>query len=255
LNSDIQNLPTNAVAGTVTKSGDVMIGSKLVANGALTAGRTDMPGSTKVVTQGITLYKRPPSVSFQQASLDAYVVMSNNQFKFAILASCGNPVSAKPVVPPPAPQPKPQATAQCTSLTLDKVDTRQYKATVAFTTTGGATLKSITYDFGDNTTIPPTTETSKTHTYQRDGNFTVSATLAFNSSNTQPLSATCQQMITVSTPPAPTPPAPSPPVTPVSTPPKALPSTGPAGLASLFLGTSALGTFGYRAFLRRHLNH
>lgn len=250
--SDIQNLPANAVAGTVTKSGNVIVDGKTVATGAMTAGRANMPGSTQITTQGITLFKRTPSVSFQQDSLDAYVVMSNNQFKFAILPSCGNPISATPV-PPPKPQPQPQATAQCTSLSLNKLDTRKYQATVAFTTTGGATLKSITYDFGDNTIIPPTTDTSVIHTFQRDGSFIVRAQLAFTSSNTQPLNATCQAALTINTPPAP--PTVTPTVTPISTPPSQLPSTGAGSALAVFAATTALGTGSYYLYTLRRLKH
>jgi hypothetical protein len=82
-----------------------------------------MPGSTKVNHQGAVFYKRPPAVSFAQSSLPALVSMKDGHFQFAIIASCGNPVSAAPtpqphvavgqakVVSKPPHKPQPQPTA------------------------------------------------------------------------------------------------------------------------------------------------
>ena len=104
----IKTISTGATAGKVTKSGTVIVGGKTVANGARTVGRENIAGSTKVIYSGTTFYTRTPSVSFLSDSLDAFVVLnSNGQFEYAILASCGNAVSATNVVPTPAPAPKP----------------------------------------------------------------------------------------------------------------------------------------------------
>lgn len=97
------------MVGRVTKNGEVYAGSELVATGAMTAGRQNMPGSTKI--PGIEAYKRPPSVSFRSESLPALVKVVNGRFHSAVIMSCGNPVSANPVhrpKPAPKPQPKPQ---------------------------------------------------------------------------------------------------------------------------------------------------
>lgn len=99
-NLDIQEIDKLAVLGQVTKNGDVLVNGKTVATNAVTAGRLNMPGSSKENYQGITYYKRPPSVSFRSESLQAFVVMENNKFKYAILTSCANPVSATPITPP-----------------------------------------------------------------------------------------------------------------------------------------------------------
>ena len=104
----ISTISIGATAGKVTKSGTVIVGGKTVANGARTVGRENIAGSTKVIYSGTTFYTRTPSVSFLSDSLDAFVVLnSNGQFEYAILASCGNAVSATNVVPAPAPAPKP----------------------------------------------------------------------------------------------------------------------------------------------------
>lgn len=97
--TEVTGMRTTAVAGTVTKSGEVFANGELVATGAVTAGRGFIPGSTKVVFNGTTFYKRAPSVSFRSASLQAYVVMVNGKFSHAVLASCGNPVNATPKTP------------------------------------------------------------------------------------------------------------------------------------------------------------
>jgi len=109
--SDVNNFVNTAQAGRVYKNGNVTIGDKLVATNAITAGRLNFSGSTKITPEGFTFYQRPPSVSFAVDSIAAFVVMENDEFKFAILAACSNPVMAtalkfpKPAPPPPE-QPK-----------------------------------------------------------------------------------------------------------------------------------------------------
>lgn len=100
--SDVANLKSGTVEGVVTKSGDVLVNGKVVATGAMTGGRQDMPGSTnKTSTCGTSFYERSPSVSFQQSQLSAIVKLnSNGVFQFAIINSCGNPVIATPKAQP-----------------------------------------------------------------------------------------------------------------------------------------------------------
>lgn len=97
--ADISAMSSNAVAGYVTKSGDVYAGSELVATNAWSVGRQTMPGSYYHNTNGTVWYSRPTSTSFVSSSLKAYVVMVNGKFSYAILASCGNPVKATPKLP------------------------------------------------------------------------------------------------------------------------------------------------------------
>jgi hypothetical protein len=113
---DIANMRNMAVEGSVTSDGQVLVNGNVVATNAITAGRQNIAGSTAVTHGGVTFYRRPPSVSFVSNSLPAFVVMDGGRFQFAIIASCGNPVVATPVIkvpqpkpqPQPAPQPKPQ---------------------------------------------------------------------------------------------------------------------------------------------------
>ncbi|MDB5185199.1 MAG: hypothetical protein JWN38_1007 [Candidatus Saccharibacteria bacterium] len=99
--TDISALGTTAVAGSVSKTGDVFVSGSAtpVATGALTAGRQNLAGSSQVTAGGTTFYTRTPSVSFKSDSLPAFVVMQNGVFKYAIIGSCGNPVKATPKMP------------------------------------------------------------------------------------------------------------------------------------------------------------
>ncbi len=101
---DIADSDTTAVAGRVYKDGTVRVAGTVVATDAVTAGRENIAGSTKVNVDGVTFYKRAPKVSFRIESIAAFVIMKDGAFKSAILAACGNPVMAKAVVTPtPAP--------------------------------------------------------------------------------------------------------------------------------------------------------
>ncbi len=112
------NLISSTVEGTVTKAGNVLLlNNRVVATNAQSVGRQFMEGSTAMANVWI----RPTSVSFVSDSLPAYVYMQNNQFMWAVIKSCGNPVTARPVVattamtsptptPVPAPTPVPKPT-------------------------------------------------------------------------------------------------------------------------------------------------
>jgi hypothetical protein len=114
--SDISAMSSNSVtveSGLVTDQGNVL-GDKnnnLLATGAMTAGRQNMPGSTRHQSGSTVFFTRPPSVSFQSHTLSAFVVIMNGKFAFAILSSCGNPVIATAhMTPTPTPQPTPHPT-------------------------------------------------------------------------------------------------------------------------------------------------
>jgi hypothetical protein len=96
--ADMNNMTDNAVVGQVTDNNTVIVNGKVVANHAMTAGRQNIAGSTRSTCGNEPFFMRPPSVSFASSPLTAFVMMdSNNQFDFAILTSCGNPVIATPV--------------------------------------------------------------------------------------------------------------------------------------------------------------
>ena len=114
--SDINKINTTAVAGVVHKSGKITVNGATVATGAITAGRENISGSTKVKSGDVTFYKRAPSVSFRVESLSAFVVMENGVFQYAIIGACGNPVSGTPTTKPPVSTPtKPKPTPPVTT--------------------------------------------------------------------------------------------------------------------------------------------
>lgn len=86
-------------SGIVYRNGDVKVDGKVVATGAMTAGRNY--GGTKISgTKGAGTY----SVSkFVDEGQTAFVKMEDGKFVFAIVKACGNPVSAKPKAAEPKP--------------------------------------------------------------------------------------------------------------------------------------------------------
>jgi uncharacterized repeat protein (TIGR01451 family) len=88
--------------------------------------------------------------------------------------------------------------AQCKSLTLTALDNRTVTAKVVYTTSHGAKLKNIHYDFGDSES-KNTKDTSASHTYAKDNTYTVTATLSFTASESVP-NETCKDTVTVVTP-------------------------------------------------------
>jgi hypothetical protein len=124
---DINNFDSQAVAGSVTKTGNVIVNGRVVAKNAVTAGRQNMAGSTRFVCDNHGFFIRPPSASFVSAALPAFIVMNGSQFDFAVIASCGNPVIATPVTSHPPIVKRPVVPAQ--------TQTQTQSQTVNITTT------------------------------------------------------------------------------------------------------------------------
>jgi hypothetical protein len=109
--SDISSIGSTAVAGTAYKDGSIKINStgKIVATGSTSAGRRPISGSTRMSSGGVTFYDSRSQTAFRSNAIAIYVVMSNDEFKFAIVPNCGNPMRATPV-PKPKPEPEPEPT-------------------------------------------------------------------------------------------------------------------------------------------------
>ncbi len=93
---------------------------------------------------------------------------------------------------------KEAAVAKCENLKLTLGDNRTVTATVTYTTSGGAVLKNIAYDFGDGTAVVNDTKTTVDHQYAKDGNYTVVATLSFTGGEV--VDQECQASIGINTP-------------------------------------------------------
>lgn len=209
------------VRGRVTKSGEIWVGNKKVATGAVTAGRHRM-GADEVKVPGANAYMRPPSRSFRSNSLEALVKLnSRGEFVYGVIMSCGNPVQAqnkikfpapkppapapKPPAPkPPAPkpqpkpEPKPQPKYSCDLLSVQTGGAdRSVTASVVVTAENGATVKYVTYFWGDGTSTT-TTSTSAPHQYDSAGTYSITATVRFtaNGKEVTHTSQACKKSVT-----------------------------------------------------------
>lgn len=101
------------------------------------------------------------------------LVKANNQVKEVTDGACKVNVPVKP-----------QAAYSCDTLTarLIKKEDRTYAYDLKYTVTGGATLKTVDFDFGDNQSrlgMTPAELQNVTHSYANAGTFTTIATLHF----------------------------------------------------------------------------
>jgi hypothetical protein len=119
--AEVTAMSSTAVVGLVWDNGNVSVNGKVVATDAITAGRENISGSTKVTIGSVTFYKRSPKISFNRDALTSFVVMKDGVFQFAIIGACGNPVTAtaipkeKPKPVAPTPKPTPPVTTTTTS--------------------------------------------------------------------------------------------------------------------------------------------
>jgi len=173
------------VAGTVNVNNDVVVNGKIVATNAITAGRENISNaygsSTAVSYAGYTFYVRTPRVSFITASIDAFVVMKNGQFQFAILAPCGNPVKATPV---PVVVPKPTYSCIALSAQVSSSDPSTVVMSVLHTASGGAVFKNVTYSIdnittGVTTTVANASDSNVSYTFPNYGTQNITATVNF----------------------------------------------------------------------------
>jgi hypothetical protein len=203
----------------VTKDGNVFVDgqSRAVASNAVTGGRQNIAGSTVVNFQGVTFYQRPPSVSFQQSSLPAFVSMKNGSFQFAVIASCGNAVRANAIAAPAPPQHAAVAPARVVSRPSPPKPAAP----------------------------APAPSQAQAQSQQVNVNNTNTNT------QTQTVAAAPEQPQEVAAAPAQAPAAQS--AAPQTTPAANLPNTGPTGVAGAFLASMGLGIIGYRRFVLHKL--
>jgi uncharacterized repeat protein (TIGR01451 family) len=129
----------------------------------------------------------------------------------------------------------------CDLLDVSSGSNRTVTAIVHYTGLNGASLKMVTYTWGDSSTPLVTDKTSANHQYNADGTYTISTKLLFNVNGTDKYAAdseSCVKTVTFTTPQTPE----TPPV---------LPNTGAGSVIGIFGVVSALGAIGYRLFLGR----
>ena len=127
----------------------------------------------------------------------------------------------------------------CNLLTVEKTGGRSIKTTINYTATNGATFSTATINFGDGSQNLVTNQTTATHTYAKDGYYSVRATLTFmvNGVAQTVSSNACAQNVSF------------------GTPPPSIPTTGPASTIGLFVGASAISALGYRFWMIRRLGN
>jgi len=149
------------VNGIVWRDGRVTVGDKVVATGAMTAGRNF--GGTPIAGTNAGKY---PTSKFVDEGQTAFVRMVDGKFSFAIIKACGNPVTATPKQPPEQPKPK----YECVSLKAEPISRMKYKFTANATASGGATIEKYEFGFGDGYGIT-VSEKSYTYEYKKAGTF------------------------------------------------------------------------------------
>jgi hypothetical protein len=222
--ADIANLASTDVAGSVTSGGAVLVNGQTVANNAVTGGRQNIAGSTQVNFQGITFFKRPPSVSFQQSSLPAFVSMKNGVFQFAVIASCGNAVMAHPTSAP-----QKAAVAPARAVSTPPKPQQPKPATQAAQAASAAA---------------PTQEQAQLQAQQQEVEVNI------HNSNTQNVQEAAPQTTPET---APTETVAAAGAQPATEQASKLVDTGPGGTIGVFLAATSLGIVGYRRFILRRL--
>ncbi len=93
---DSERFQNQGKHGVITKNGDVIVDGEVVMTNAWTMGRTTLGGAqrTPYNINGTTYYHSHPSASFGQNSLDVMVLFdADGTLEFAVMESCGNPVT------------------------------------------------------------------------------------------------------------------------------------------------------------------
>lgn len=137
-------------------------------------------------------------------------------------------------------------TYSCDALTLTASTDRNVNAKVSYTGTNGASLKMVTYNWGDQSEPYVTDKTSADHQYTADGTYSVSVRLLFDVKGADKYAAdnaNCVKTVTFT--------SPTEPGTTEPTPPQVLPNTGAGSVIGIFGVASVLGALGYRLFLGR----
>lgn len=192
-----QNQLNGMVEGVVWKDGRVTIGrDQVVARNAMTAGRWNNPtADMKRIPDTDRAYKMSTSHFVDDGQI-AYIKMVDGKFKFAVIRTCGNPVSATPVETPKPPKP----TYACKDLTKQRVkgteDTFEFTAKVV--ADNGAKVVGYRWNFGDGKK-KDTTKNTVEHKYAEPGTYTakVAGIIDIDGKKVEANGASCVVQLTV----------------------------------------------------------
>lgn len=240
-----------AKQGTIHRDGRIEVDGQVVATDAATMGRQDFGNDTPVLIGDKTYYSGTPDKRWTDGVPSLPVMVwfdGEGTVKVAILSPCGNPVPHMKKV---------KSGAECKDLIKEPVEDKKdtYRFTTDASKFGLAEFLKFEYfvDEGEGEKLFATTEKAD-EPVERE--FTKNAVVRVKITISVPggherviVSDECVAQITVE---KEKPPVPVTPVLSVKTvKPAALPVTGPAGLASLFVGVSAAGAIGHHWYNRR----
>jgi uncharacterized repeat protein (TIGR01451 family) len=126
---------------------------------------------------------------------------------------------------------------RCDLLELKRLDGRKVNLNVKYTATNGATFKNVTYDFGDGSAALVTDKVANVeHTYAKDGEYNLTATVRFNVNGVDQTSA-CTAKVNYNTPETPT----------------TLVNTGAGDVLGIFAAVTVAGAMAHRLILSRRI--
>ena len=129
-------------------------------------------------------------------------------------------------------------TFACKALTA-KLNGKEVTLNLDYSVSGGAKLKTVTYNFGDGSAEMVTDKTKDVkHAYAKDGEYKINATLTFVAGNNTH-KVECSTSVKIGTP-----------TTPPTTPPT-LPDTGAGDIIGIFAAVTVAGSVAHRVFTRR----
>jgi hypothetical protein len=201
---------------------------------------------------GDTVTRNLPSASFANGNrvLNANFGDWKGCFEYSALVTM-TVVVKMDETPPPTPA------YSCDAFNIVAIENRRIRVSEFRTTaTNGATFKNATVNWGDGSAEETDTNiVGKTHQYNRDGTFTITATPRFTVNGqevTASSSPNCVRQVTFQgdKPPVVTPPTPTPPQ---GKGPEVLPNAGPGEVAAMFAAVAAAGAALHRRILSRRL--
>ena len=114
-----------------------------------------------------------------------------------------------------------------------------------FTASDNTKLDSVLLNWGDSNSVTTNSVIGQSHTYTKDGSYTISLSSFKVGGKTVDVSGNCSQVVNFTT-------TTTPPTTPPTTPTK-LPNTGAGDVIGIFGAVTVLGAFAHRLFLSRRL--
>jgi len=168
--SEIDRFARTAKLGYVEKSGNIVLDGKVVATGAESLGRESKSYSKKLVINGVTYHASKSQDVFLDQRIPALIMMNGDQFEFAALTECGNPIKGHPKGNAPK--------YSCDMLSAKLINRTTYSYTTDVTALSGAKVSKLVYDFGDGKTQTVTNASQAvSHTYAKEGTYTTKVTV------------------------------------------------------------------------------